>query len=199
MVKVNLFISIPLAIYTPLSLSRHWSSSCWKHLVAGQIPNRGLKCRELAGLFVRLCLKKSILQIVFLNTLPLDSSGKISSTTGSGWCRHFNAWCRCCWSMQNLTFPSSFWVATMLATYCVGSSSLLISSRLSRGLSSSFNSTLTATGTRKGGITTGDTSSSTSKCSLTASHLAHGRILNTSVYSDRTISAVRPFDIVHFG
>ena len=130
---------------------------------------------------------------------PLDSSGKISSTTGSGWCRHFNAWCRCCWSMQNLTFPSSFWVVTMLATYSVSSSPLLISSRLSRGLSSSFNSTLTATGTRKGGITTGDTSSSTSKCSLTASHLAHGRILNTSVYSDRTISAVRPFDIVHFG
>ena len=70
MVKVSLFISIPLAIYTPLSLSRHWSSSCWKHLVAGQIPNRGLKCRELAGLFVELCLKKSILQIVFFNTLP---------------------------------------------------------------------------------------------------------------------------------
>ena len=86
----------------------------------------------------------------------------------------------------------------MLATHSVGSSSLLISSRLSRGLSSSFNSTFTATGTRKGGITTGDTSSSTSKCSLTASHLAHGRILNTSAYSDRTISSVRPFNIVHF-
>ena len=86
----------------------------------------------------------------------------------------------------------------MLATHSVGSYSLRISSRLSRGLSSSFNSTLTATGTSKGGITTGDTSSSTSKCSLTASHLAHGRILNTSASSDRTIPYVRPFDIVHF-
>ena len=76
MVKVSLFISIPFAIYSPLSLSRHWSSSPWKHSVAGQIPNRGLKFRELAGLFVKLCLKESILQIVFFNTLPFDSSGK---------------------------------------------------------------------------------------------------------------------------
>ena len=54
----------------------------------------------------------------------------------------------------------------MLDTHSVGSSSLLVTSRLSRWSSSSFNLTLIATGTRWGGITTGVTLLSTSNCSL---------------------------------
>ena len=54
-----------------------WADTKW-HTEPSESSLRGLKCRELAVLFVKLCLKESILQIVFFITLPLDSSGKIS-------------------------------------------------------------------------------------------------------------------------